>query len=83
MAELNRLGARIGVRDNVATVVGKTPLQGCVISATDLRASAALVLGGLIAEGETRIKNASQLFRGYERMPQKLQKLGAEIEVIP
>ena len=77
------MGADIEVRKNSATVKGRTPLTGCAINATDLRASAALVLGGLIAEGETHIGNASQLFRSYENMPQKLRQLGAEIEVFP
>jgi UDP-N-acetylglucosamine 1-carboxyvinyltransferase len=80
--ELNRLGADIEVRHNVAIIRGKTPLKGQVISATDLRASAALVLGGVIAEGDTIIENAHQLFRGYETMPEKLEKLGARLEVV-
>jgi len=80
--ELNRLGADIDVKHNVAIIKGKTPLRGQVISATDLRASAALVLGGVIAEGDTIIENAHQLFRGYERMPEKLEKLGARLEVV-
>lgn len=80
--ELNKLGARIEVKNNVATVKGKTDLRGGVIHATDLRASAALVLGGLIADGETEIRNAHQLFRGYEHLPEKLIKLGAEIQIV-
>ena len=80
--ELNRLGAQIEVKDNVAIIRGPTDLTGGRISATDLRASAALVLGGLIAEGRTEIKNSHQLFRGYENMPEKLQQVGAELEVI-
>jgi len=83
VVELNRLGARIVVRGNLAVIEGQTPLRGRSIGATDLRASAALVLGGLIASGETRIKNAFQLFRGYEKMPEKLQSLGADIRVDP
>lgn len=80
-AELNKLGADIRVDDNIAVIKGKTPLKGRNIHATDLRASAALVLGGLIAAGETTIENAYQLFRGYENMPGKLQKLGACVKI--
>jgi UDP-N-acetylglucosamine 1-carboxyvinyltransferase len=80
--ELNRLGADIRVEKNTAVITGKTPLQGRVIRATDLRASAALVLGGLMAGGETIVENAHQLFRGYENMPGKLLKLGACVKII-
>ena len=80
--ELNKLGAQIEVKDNVAIIRGKTDLRGELICATDLRASAALVLGGLIAEGTTEIKNTHQLFRGYENMPEKLHQLGAELKLI-
>lgn len=82
VAELNRLGAAIEVRGDEALVRGGTRLRGAVLRTTDLRASAALVLGGLAAAGETRIENAYQLFRGYEDMPAKLQALGAEIEIL-
>lgn len=81
VAELNKLGASIKVNGNVAVIEGKTRLKGKIIKATDLRASAALVLGGLIAEGTTEVKNSHQLFRGYENMPEKLQSLGADLEV--
>lgn len=77
--ELNRLGAAIEVRGDEALIRGGSPLRGAVLKTTDLRASAALVLGGLAAAGETRIENSYQLFRGYEDMPGKLQKLGADI----
>jgi UDP-N-acetylglucosamine 1-carboxyvinyltransferase len=80
--ELNRLGARIEVRHDTAFISGPTRLHGAVIKTTDLRASAALVLGGLLAAGETIIENSYQLFRGYEDMPQKLQNLGADIKII-
>lgn len=82
VGELNRLGADIEVRGDAALVRGGSRLRGTVLKTTDLRASAALVLGGLVAEGETRIENSYQLFRGYENMPEKLQKLGAEITII-
>jgi UDP-N-acetylglucosamine 1-carboxyvinyltransferase len=80
--ELNKLGADIHLQGNTAVINGKTTFKGRDLRATDLRASAALVLGGLIAEGETVVHNAYQLFRGYENMPEKLQKLGACVKII-
>jgi UDP-N-acetylglucosamine 1-carboxyvinyltransferase len=82
VGELNRLGADIEVKGDTAVIKGRTRLRGSVLKTTDLRASAALVLGGLAAEGETVIENSYQLFRGYENMPDKLQKLGAAIKII-
>ena len=82
VGELNRLGAAIEVQHDTAIIKGPSRLQGAVIKTTDLRASAALVLGGLLAEGETIIENSYQLFRGYEAMPLKLQNLGADIKII-
>ena len=82
VGELNRLGADIEVRHDTAIIQGPTRLRGAVIKTTDLRASAALVLGGLLAAGETIIENSYQLFRGYESMPLKLQNLGADIKII-
>ena len=79
--ELKRLGADIEVRGDEALVRGGARLHGAVLRTTDLRASAALVLGGLAASGETRIENAYQLVRGYEDRPGKLQALGAEIAI--
>lgn len=80
--ELNKMGANIELNGDVSIIKGKTPLTGATLRATDLRASAALVLGGLIAQGTTVIENMFQLFRGYENMPQKLNTLGADIKVI-
>ncbi|MDQ1350902.1 MAG: UDP-N-acetylglucosamine 1-carboxyvinyltransferase [Acidobacteriota bacterium] len=80
--ELNKLGANIEVDRDIAIIRGKTPLNGRTIRATDLRASAALVLAGLIADGQTVVENAYQLLRGYENMPQKLRQLGADITLI-
>ena len=80
--ELNKLGANIEVKGNTAIIKGKTELRGGVIKSTDLRASAALLLGGLIADGETVVGNSYQLFRGYENMPEKLSQLGADIKLI-
>lgn len=82
VGELKRLGADIEIRHDTAVIHGPARLRGAVLKTTDLRASAALVLGGLIAEGETVIQNSYQLFRGYENMPGKLQKLGADIKII-
>ncbi|MFC2155166.1 UDP-N-acetylglucosamine 1-carboxyvinyltransferase [Acidobacteriota bacterium] len=80
--ELNKLGADIKIVDDTSLIRGKTNLSGRRITATDLRVSAALVLGGLIAEGETVVANSYQLLRGYENMPQKLQGLGADVKIV-
>jgi UDP-N-acetylglucosamine 1-carboxyvinyltransferase len=82
VGELNRLGANIIVESDTAIIRGPSRLRGAVIKTTDLRASAALVLGGLLASGETVIENSYQLFRGYEDMPLKLQNLGATIKIV-
>jgi len=78
--ELLRLGANIEVSGDKAIVKGKTQLSGAETTATDLRASASLVLAGLIASGETIINEAQHLDRGYERIEEKLNALGAHIE---
>jgi UDP-N-acetylglucosamine 1-carboxyvinyltransferase len=78
--ELKRLGADIAVEGNRATVRGPTRLQGTTVMASDLRASAALVLAGLAAEGETVVDRIYHLDRGYEAMERKLAPLGARIE---
>jgi UDP-N-acetylglucosamine 1-carboxyvinyltransferase len=80
VAELQRLGARIELKGNVAVVKGVDKLSGAPVMATDLRASAALALGALIADGETRISRIYHLDRGYERFDQKLTQLGARVE---
>jgi len=80
--ELLRLGANIEVFGDKAIVKGKTPLSGAEIIATDLRASASLVLAGLIASGETIINEVEHLDRGYENLEDKLKSLGARIERI-
>lgn len=80
--ELLRLGANIEVRGDKAVVRGKTPLSGAEVIATDLRASASLILAGLIASGETIINEVEHLDRGYERIEEKLKLLGASIERI-
>ncbi len=78
--ELLRLGANIEVSGDKAMVRGRTPLSGAETTATDLRASASLVLAGLIASGETVINDAYHLDRGYEKLEAKLNALGAHIE---
>ncbi len=78
--ELKRMGARIEVAGRTATISGPAPLEGTIVMASDLRASAALVLAALVAQGETVIDRIYHLDRGYERMEVKLAALGAEIE---
>ncbi|MQY60932.1 UDP-N-acetylglucosamine 1-carboxyvinyltransferase [bacterium] len=80
--ELLRLGANIEVSGDKATVRGKTPLSGAETLASDLRASASLVLAGLIASGETIVNKVEHLDRGYEKLEGKLKSLGAHIERI-
>lgn len=79
-SELNRLGADIRVKGNVAFVRGVPMLSGAPVLGTDLRASAALVLAGLAAEGKTIIQGLRHLDRGYDRLDAKLQQLGARIQ---
>ncbi len=80
VAELNRLGASILCDGNTAFVKGVSSLQGATVTAGDLRASAALVLAGLAAEGRTIVNRIRHLDRGYELLDRKLQRLGAKIE---
>ncbi len=80
VAELSRMGARIDLHGNHATVAGPTPLSAAKVMATDLRASACLVLAGLVAEGETIVDRVYHIDRGYEHIEEKLQGLGAEVE---
>jgi UDP-N-acetylglucosamine 1-carboxyvinyltransferase len=77
--ELQRLGADISVQGNTAVVKGVERLQGATVMATDLRASASLVVAGLVAQGETLIDRIYHLDRGYEGLEQKLAGLGAKI----
>lgn len=80
--ELVRLGARIQVDGKVAISEGVESLSGATVMATDLRASASLVIAGLVAEGETLVDRIYHLDRGYEKMEEKLRGLGADIERI-
>ncbi|HEV7821519.1 MAG TPA: UDP-N-acetylglucosamine 1-carboxyvinyltransferase, partial [Burkholderiales bacterium] len=77
--ELRRLGAQIDVEGNTAVVKGVERLEGATVMATDLRASASLVIAGLIARGETTIERVYHLDRGYESIEEKLSRLGARI----
>ncbi|KAG0601688.1 hypothetical protein M758_11G132100 [Ceratodon purpureus] len=84
--ELQKLGAQMKVSQNVAIIHGKdagSTLFGAPVSATDLRAGAALVLAGMSAEGTTYIQGVSHIDRGYERLDKKLQLLGASIQRVP
>jgi UDP-N-acetylglucosamine 1-carboxyvinyltransferase len=78
--ELLRLGARIEVDGRIAMVQGVEKLSGASLMATDLRASAGLVIAGLVAEGETTVDRIYHLDRGYDRMEVKLRELGADVE---
>ena len=78
--ELARLGANIAIDGRVATVTGGVQLSGATVMATDLRASASLVIAGLVADGETMVDRIYHLDRGYDAMEAKLRGLGADIE---
>ena len=78
--EIRRMGAIIKVEDRVAIIEGVDRLTGAPVVATDLRAGAALVIAGLMADGVTEITNVKHIDRGYERLEQKLVSLGADIE---
>jgi UDP-N-acetylglucosamine 1-carboxyvinyltransferase len=78
--EMQRLGARISIQGTKAVVTGVERLQGATVMATDLRASAGLVIAGLVAEGETLIDRIYHLDRGYEALEKKLGALGARVQ---
>ena len=82
VSELNRMGATIEVDGRSARVRGPAKLQGASVMATDLRASASLVIAGLVAEGETRVLRVYHIDRGYERIERKLSGLGANVQRI-
>ena len=77
--ELNRMGANIIVKNNIATVVGVKNLQGSMVLGSDLRATAALALAGLSANGKTSVQGLEHLERGYEDFSTKLKEIGANI----
>ncbi|MDH5387108.1 MAG: UDP-N-acetylglucosamine 1-carboxyvinyltransferase [Gammaproteobacteria bacterium] len=81
--ELQRMGADIEVEGNTAIIRGVEKLSGAPIMATDLRASASLILAGLVAEGETEVQRIYHIDRGYEIIEEKLALLGAKIQRIP
>jgi UDP-N-acetylglucosamine 1-carboxyvinyltransferase len=79
VAELSRMGANIRLKGNVAVVTGVPILSGAPVVATDLRASAALVLAGLAADGETVVSGLHHLDRGYDNIEGKLRAVGANL----
>lgn len=81
IAELEKMGANIDVIGSRAIIKGPTSLQAQEVIATDLRAGAAMVCAGLIADGETKIMNADHILRGYENIVEKLTDVGAKIEI--
>jgi UDP-N-acetylglucosamine 1-carboxyvinyltransferase len=78
--EMQRMGASIDLHGATASVTGIDHLKGAPVMSTDLRASASLVLAGLVAEGETVVDRVYHIDRGYERIEEKLRRLGADIE---
>jgi UDP-N-acetylglucosamine 1-carboxyvinyltransferase len=78
--ELVRLGAHIQIDGKVAVLEGVQKLSGATVMATDLRASASLVIAGLVADGETMVDRIYHLDRGYDKMEAKLRAIGADIE---
>lgn len=81
--ELKRMGAKINVEGRIAVIEGISKLSGAPVCATDLRAGAAMVIAGLTAEGETIINNLTHIDRGYEKLEQKLQRVGAKLRRVP
>jgi UDP-N-acetylglucosamine 1-carboxyvinyltransferase len=79
-SELMRMGADIKIDGACAIVTGKTQLSGATVIASDLRASASLVIAGLVADGFTLIDRVYHLDRGYEKIEEKLRSIGAQIE---
>ena len=81
--ELVRMGANIDINGNIATITGVKELTGAPVMATDLRASASLILAGLVAKGETIVDRIYHIDRGYECIEEKLTKIGANIKRLP
>ena len=81
--EMNRMGAQISIEGNTALIVGQQRLKGAPVMASDLRASASLVIAGLVADGQTRVDRIYHIDRGYECIEEKLQSLGADIRRQP
>jgi len=80
VSELQRMGADISLNGNIATIKGGTKLSGADVMATDLRASSALVLAGLIADGTTNVHRIYHLDRGYDSLEKKLDSVGANVK---
>jgi len=81
LSELEQMGAKIQIlNSHQAKIIGPTKLKGLIVASHDLRAGAAMVLAGLIAEGETKISNINYIDRGYEKLDEKLKMLGARIK---
>ena len=80
--ELKRMGAKINIEGKIAIVKGVKKLSHANVEATDLRGGAAVVLAGLVARGKTKVSNIEYILRGYENLDQKLNKLGAKIEIV-
>src|SRR6204780_4494709 len=78
--ELERMGASVALRGNTAVVQGVERLYGASVMATDLRASASLVIAGLVADGETEVRRVYHIDRGYQAIEKKLAAVGAAIE---
>ncbi|HVS75370.1 MAG TPA: UDP-N-acetylglucosamine 1-carboxyvinyltransferase, partial [Steroidobacteraceae bacterium] len=83
MLEMRRLGAEIRLEGNTAIIRGVDRLTAAPVMATDLRASASLVLAGLVAEGRTEVERIYHIDRGYEAIEEKLAQLGAQIKRVP
>ena len=81
--EMNRMGASIRVEGNTVIVEGVNALKGAPVMATDLRASASLIIAGLVSENETSVDRIYHIDRGYECIEEKLQLLGAQIRRVP
>lgn len=79
---LQKMGANIRVNDRTAIIVGKSKLKGEEVTATDLRAGAAMVIAGLVAEGTTTVNEIEHILRGYENIVEKLENVGASISII-
>lgn len=80
--ELNRMGAKARVENDMIFIQGPSKLTGCEVAASDLRAGACLVIAGLMAEGTTIISNIGHILRGYSNIVEKLQALGADIQMV-
>ena len=81
--ELQRMGADMSIDGNAVTIRGVERLRGAPVMATDLRASASLILAALTADGETEVRRVYHIDRGYERIEEKFHQLGAEIRRQP